>query len=209
MELHRIKQIGDYDPNLFNELYAKTRQLTKKLVHSIDCRRFNVTPDIVESWFDDKFMWVYFKYHKQMDGDLLLGHIINSLKMFKSRVLRKAYSPQSEFNQCLTDYGEDNSWLENIPDYSDTEFREELYAKMVSFMKKELPDDGLIVFELDSCPPEFITSKLSNPNSKAPAKLLCNFLDIAATKHNISYINALRSEIKETTKKAREFYSLA
>ena len=96
MEIHRLKPMKEgYSVQLFNDLYKQTSKLRKKLASQIDYRRYGVTPDIIESWFDDKFIYVFNKHFDNKDTDVLKGFIINSLQVFKYRVLRGAYSKEA------------------------------------------------------------------------------------------------------------------
>ena len=83
MELHRLKPMeSGYDSQLFNKLYKETTQLRKSLARQIDSRRFGVSDDVILSWFDDKFMFVFNKHFKDKEVDVLRGFIINSLQTF-------------------------------------------------------------------------------------------------------------------------------
>lgn len=99
MENHRLTQMKDYDPLVFGRIYQQTRPLVKTLIRGIDYSRFDVTPDIVESWFDDKFIFVFNKYCDKHNEDVLKGHIINALRLFRNRVLKSAYTKKAEFRQ--------------------------------------------------------------------------------------------------------------
>ena len=102
MELHRLKPMEEgYPVELFNKLYKETKYLRKSLTRQIDARRFGVSPDIVESWFDDKFIFVFNKHFKDKNEDVLKGFLINSLRTFKLRILRKAYQKEGEFFQSF------------------------------------------------------------------------------------------------------------
>lgn len=205
MELHRLKPMEDYDPKLFGELYSKTRGLVKKLSRNIDTKRFNVSQDILESWFDDKFIYVFNKYHKQYGKEVLLGHIINSLKLFKYRILKTAYSQQSDFNMSLQTVGDDNS-LDNIPEYDDLVFREELVNNMWNYMRANLDKDAFLIFELECCPPEYCLQRVKNRNSRISSKLYCEFLELDTTPETIKYIDYLRKVVSEETKRAGEYF---
>lgn len=49
-ELHRLTELKPYDEDLFNRLYKTCKPLIRRLVRGIDSRRFNVTPDIINSF---------------------------------------------------------------------------------------------------------------------------------------------------------------
>ena len=50
-ELHRLTEMVDYDPVIFNKLYRVVKPVIRNLVRQVDHRRFNVTPDIINSYF--------------------------------------------------------------------------------------------------------------------------------------------------------------
>ena len=65
-ELHRLTELKPYDEDLFNRLYKTCKPLIRGLVRGIDSRRFNVTPDIINSFFWDKFLYVFNKYQRPL-----------------------------------------------------------------------------------------------------------------------------------------------
>ncbi len=84
MEIHRLTPMKDgYSEVLFNKIYSETHNLRKSLANQIDPRRYGVSPDIILSWFDDKFIFVFNKHFSDKNPDILKGFIINSLKTFK------------------------------------------------------------------------------------------------------------------------------
>ena len=98
-ELHRLTELKPYDEDLFNRLYKTCKPLIRRLVRGIDSRRFNVTPDIINSFFWDKFLYVFNKYQSEYDEERLKATLLSSLQTFKSKLLRNAYTKQAEFNQ--------------------------------------------------------------------------------------------------------------
>ena len=97
MELHRLGELpSNFDSKLFNKLYKETQGLRINLANRIDHRRYGVSNDIILSWFDDKFIFVFNKYMGKRDEKHLKHSIINALSLFKCRILRKAYSGESE-----------------------------------------------------------------------------------------------------------------
>ena len=153
MEIHRLKPMKEnYDESLFNKLYKETEQLRNYLTFQIDSRRYGVTPDIIKSWFDDKFIWVFNKYYGDITNDQLKGRIINSLKTFKFRMLRKAYSKYNIYNNEVRLEGEHN--LINIIPMDNEISDHELFLEMaLKYLKKNLCDDAFLVLELDLNPP--------------------------------------------------------
>lgn len=207
MELHRLKPMQDYDQEVFARIYKDTRSLVKTLVRGIDYSRFDVTQDIIESWFDDKLLYVFNKYYGKYDEGVLKGHVINALKLFRYRVLKSAYTEKAAFRQNTIDLGEDNERINIIPDRSEPDTRDALLNLMYEFMKENLSKDAYLVFELQADPPEYFTSRLSKPTSRIPAKLICQFCEIEPTKDAIRYIGHLREEIQENIKRARMHFA--
>lgn len=211
MEIHRLKPMKKgYDEQLFNRLYKETESLRKSLVFQINPRRFGVTSDIIYSWFDDKFIWVFNKYYGTCTPDQLKGRMINSLSTFKFRVLRKAYSKNNLYaNEIdmmrLDDF--DASIANIIPDRTEMGNHDLFLELALTYLKKNLCDDALLVLDLELNPPPFIMERMSNPKTKIPAKLIAEYLDLEPSKDSIGFINDLRREIKYWTEEAKEYFS--
>ena len=104
-EIHRLKEISNYDRKEFEKLYKACTPLVKRLSKNIDHRRYDVTPDVIQSYFWDKFLYVYNKYKGEgYDYNRLRATLISALKTFKNKLLRNAYTKQAEFNQDLTSF---------------------------------------------------------------------------------------------------------
>jgi hypothetical protein len=210
MEIHRLKPMKEgYDQKLFNKLYKETESLRKTLTYQINPRRFGVTSDIVLSWFDDKFIWVFNKYADLITPDQLKGRMINSLSTFKFRILRKAYSKQNVYaNEInilrLDDY--DSSIANIIPDKLEIDNRDLFLELALKYLKNNLCDDALLVLEIELNPPPYIMVKMDNPKTKIPAKLIAEYLDLESNKDSINFINDLRKEIKLKVDKARDHF---
>lgn len=207
MELHRLKPMSDnYDKDLFNQLYSETENLRNSLVYQIDPRRYNVTKDIVKSWFDDKFIFVFSKYYGTMPNDRLKGYIINSLQIFKYRVLRKAYTKQyTEIN--LTPLEDDYDLINIIPDKNELSDHNLFLELALKFLKTTLSKEAFQIMEIELNPPPFIMNKMVNPKTKIPTKLIVGYLGIEDNKKTISYINSLRREINQGVVEAKEYFS--
>ena len=195
MEIHRLKEMPlDYDQELFNRLYKETESLRRSLVYQIDHRRYGVTPDIIKSWFDDKFIFVFTRYYGLEEG-FLKGRIINALKTFKLRVLRKAYSKYNINNNQVRLEGEINL-INIIPDKNEISDHELFLEMALKYLKKNLCDDAFLILSLELNPPPFILDKLHSSKTKIPAKLIAEYLDIDQDRDGLSYIADLRSEVK-------------
>jgi len=204
MEIHRLTPMKEgYDTRLFNQIYKDTEALRSLLTYQIDSRRYGVTPDIIKSWFDDKFIFVFNKYYGSMDNGQLKGMIINSLRTFKFRVLRKAYSKNNIYeNEISLD---DESKLINIIPIESEMSEHSLFLELaLTYLKKNLCDDAFLVLEIDLNPPPYIMSRLSTPKTKIPAKLIAEYLELEPNRDSILYINDLRSEINYWVEQAKE-----
>lgn len=206
MELHRLKPMQEgYDQALFNELYAKTHNLRESLIYQIDEHRFGVTKDELRSWFDDKFIFVFNKYFGTLDNKVLLGYIINSLQMFKFKVLRRSYQLNNSINLNSISM-DDLSMFNTIEDYKD-ENKELLFNLAMEFMKNNLSNEAWELLQIQLNPPLFIASKMKNPDTKIPAALVLQFLGEPNTASNRSLILSIRKEIAEVIEMAKSHFS--
>ena len=100
-ELHRLKPMQEYDEATFNRLYKVCKPVIRNLTRQIDYKRFNLTPDIIQSYFWDKMLFVFNKYYGECTEEHLKARILASLSTFKNKLLRSAYGEQAEYNQSL------------------------------------------------------------------------------------------------------------
>lgn len=205
MELHRLKPMPDgYDQKLFNELYAKTRNLRESLIYQIDESRFGVTKEEIRSWFDDKFIFVFSKYFGKMEPPILLGYLINSLKTFKLKVLRRSYQLNNSIN--LNTIGvEDLSMFNSLEDSKD-ENSELLFNLAMEFLQNNLSHEAWVLLNIQLNPPLFILSKLKNESSKIPGNLILEFLGEEVNTRNLEAIKILRKEINKAIETAQVFF---
>jgi len=206
MEIHRLTPMKEnYDPRLFNKLYKETEPLRNYLTYQIDHRRYGVTPDIIKSWFDDKFIFVYNKYHGDIEEGQLKGRIINALKTFKFRMLRKAYSKYNIYNNEVRLEGEHNL-INIIPIDNEISDHQVFLELALVYLKKNLCDDAFLVLEIELNPPPYILDKLSTSKTKIPSKLIAEYLDLESTRDSSLYINDLRSEVQYWIGEARDHF---
>lgn len=205
MEIQRLKPMKEgYDENLFNELYDKTKSLRQALIYHIDHRRFGVTKNEVASWFDDKFIYVFNKYYGEKDDKVLLGYIINSLKQFRNRVLRKAY--QEDIYQNIIRWDE-TDLVNIIPDKEEDSDKEVLSKLMFEFFSKRLSREAYQVFQVEVNPPLYILNHVKSSTSHIPAWLIADFLGWPPTKYSLKLINKYRKEIELTTLEAKSYFA--
>lgn len=206
-ELHRLKCMDDYDELRFNRLYRKLKPLIKKLAKNVDARRYNVSPDIIQSYFVDKFLFVFNKYQAEYDDNRLQATLISSLTTFKNRLLRKAYGEQSEYFQSLVSLDQlfDDSKEDNIPDEDlSRDTAKERANQLMAFMRKNLSPDAFLLFEVQIDPPPFIKAQMKTDMSKVSIMMLIDFFGLVRTKSSSNYISSLRKDIDFYIKKAGE-----
>ena len=210
MEIHRLTPMkSDYPVDLFNELHKETKQLRKTLSYQIDARRYGVTRDIIESWFDDKFLFVFNKHFQNMEREILKATLINSLRNFKMRILRKAYSEEGEFYNTSVTLDGEFDLINTIRD--DREFDDDNRSKLLDdYMRKHLSDNAYIIFRIQIDVPPYITSRLANNNSRITNDLIIEYLDINKGSYDksIRYVKNLKKEINKYIKLATEHFSL-
>lgn len=210
MEIHRLTRMREgYSQELFNKLYQETKPLRISLARQIDARRYNVTNDIIQSWFDDKFIFVFNKHFDNKQPEVLKGYIINALKTFKLRILRKAYNQEGLFHSSLVELEGESEIINYIPDRT-FETTESIFRDMVvEFMKEKLSDNAYLLFELQLDPPPYIINRIPKPSSKIPYDLIIDYLGIDFGDYNsdIRYAKKLRKEIAKAIKNAREYFN--
>jgi|LSQX01.2.fsa_nt_gb hypothetical protein len=205
MEIQRLKPMKPgYDEELFNDLYQKTKALRSSLVYHIDARRLGVTKDEISSWFDDKFIYVFNKYYGEKEPDVLLGYLINSLKQFRNRVLRKAYQESIYENVIRWD---EVDLINIIPDEKEDKDRDVLVKLMDEFFRKRLSMEAYQVLSIQLNPPLYIISKIKSSTSHIPAWLIAEFLGWPDTKYSLKLVNKFRKEIESTTLEAKAYFS--
>lgn len=202
MELHRLKEMqDDYDEELFNKIYKDCSKLMDNLTFGINPLYYGVTTDIIRSWFDDKFIYVYNKYYGEMSDKSLKSHIIKALQQFRCRVLRGAYTQYSKKNieMIRLDDEEYQRYNMDVIDDIEPEVDEELLAKVKDFMKQTLSEDAYFLFNLQLNPPPMV---LSNEKETLGEKW-ASFLDLPQEESTYIYLDKLREEISRGTKRCR------
>lgn len=198
MEEHRLKEMPKgYDQKLFNQLYRELKPLKKKLTYNIDARKFGVDAEEIQSWFDIKFIHAFCKYHSD---PRVKGYIINSLQMFKRKIISHSYHPKQELftmSSSWDDLGE--AFHEGLPD-SSPEPKPELDIAM-EYLKQKLSPNAFFILELELTPPTFFLDRKFNPEN------ILIYLDIAPTMENISFIVSLKTEIRQAIKAAKNHFS--
>jgi len=207
-EIHRLIELKPNFSNpknlkQFNDFYQRTQHLRLRLAFQIDHRRLGVTKDIILSWFDDKFIFVYNKYY-EIEPERLLGYIINSLRLYKNRILKKAY--QGNVYQNMVELEGESKIINTI---ANPEPEEDIRLEQAkNFLKTKLSEDAFFILTLELNPPPFIMWRIKNPNQRIPSRVITEYIDLGYSKNAINYVIQLRKEIQEAIIIAKKYFTL-
>lgn len=204
-ELHRLKTMQEnYDQQMFLRLYKVCKPVIRNLTKQIDYKRYNLTPDIISSYFWDKMLYVFNKYYGTCSEEHLKARILASLSTFKNKLLRSAYGEQAEYNQSLfklDDLFDNDKELED--DSEEEKAKSEMLEMMYNYMKEHLSIDAYMIFEVLLTPPPYIKERIKE-NGRITNLLLAEFFDMPKTNSSVKYISELRSDIQYWEDRAKE-----
>lgn len=204
-ELHRLKTMQEnYDQQMFLRLYKVCKPVIRNLTKQIDYKRYNLTPDIISSYFWDKMLYVFNKYYGTCSEEHLKARILASLSTFKNKLLRSAYGEQAEYNQALfklDDLFDNDKELED--DSEEEKAKSEMLDMMYNYMKEHLSMDAYMIFEVLLTPPPYIKERVKD-NGRITNLLLVEFFDMPKTNSSVKYISELRSDIQYWEDRAKE-----
>jgi len=210
LELNRLKPMPEvYDKQLFNTLYGKTENLRRKLASQIDCRRFGVSYEDILAEFDVKFIFVFNKFHEKPEN-ILLGMMLNSLKNFKCRILRSAYT--KKFSQNILQVDDVTTLEDNLYNSQPTTIDAHNYSEdLMGYMKEHLSMDAYSVLEIKLNPPPYIHNKLNTTKDsnlqKVPDHLILDYFDLGDSDQAYKYLSLLKKEIRNTINNAKTHFS--
>lgn len=198
-ELHRIKPLENYDGKLFAKLYKLCKPVIKNLVKQIDCRRYNVSKDVINSYFWDKMLFLFNRYYKESNGDVefLKAHILRGLSTYKYHLLQDAYTERAEYFQSLTSLDDlyDNN-KEDITAEEDNTYKDELLKTLYDYMGKHLSPDAMLIFECLMTPTDFLLERTDNGRVRITNYMLAEFFNLPKAKTYIQYISDLRHDVE-------------
>lgn len=198
-ELHRIKPLEKYDEKIFAKLYKLCKPVIKNLVKQIDCRRYNVSKDVINSYFWDKMLFLFNRYYEESEGNVefLKAHILRGLSTYKYHLLQEAYSERAEYFQSLTSLDElyDNN-KEDVTADDDSTYKEELLKTLYDYMSQHLSPDAILVFECLMTPTAFLLEKTDNGRVRITNAMLAEFFNLPKAKTSIQYISDLRHDVE-------------
>ena len=214
-ELHRLKSFTDYDPETFNKMYKEVKPLIVSLSYQINLKLFDVSRDIIQSYFEDKFLYVYNKYHTEYDYPRLKGVIILSLKTFKNKLLSRAYGEQANFFLNTARFEdmkydtmkdeedeEEDDFSLDIEDI-DYEDRNSFLEDAIKYIKKHLTEDEFLIFTAEMDPPEFFTSRIKRSRGRITLQHLMEFFGLPDNKRSKDFLKGAREKIKRVISETR------
>lgn len=201
-ELHRLKPMKDHDPKVFNRLYKICKPVIKNLSRQIDCKRFNLSPDIISSYFWDKMLFAFNKYYGTCTEEHLKARILSSLSTYKCHLLRYAYSGKAQYyqNQFSLESVFEND-KEILDDSEEQQMKNEMWDKLNDYMMDKLLPDAQLVWEVLVSPPPYIKERVKE-GRRITNLLLVDFFNMKHTKSSVKYISDLREDIKYWMEKA-------
>ena len=202
-EINRIKEFGDYDQKEFNELYKIAFSYIKKLSYNIDERRLNISKDLVQSFFMDKFLYIYNKYHKIYEFEQLKANVLSGLKNYSYRLMREGYTQRSEFNQSLVSFEDllDDSKMD-IQDEHSPEY-EYLSELLDNFMKDRLTPDEHLIWKVLIDPPLFFFKRIQKSKGKLSIPHLMEFFEFPRNRASYKYFSYALAKIYEVQEEAK------
>jgi hypothetical protein len=210
-ELHRLTAMPEsYDKDLFNHLYKISKPVIRRLASQIDTNRFNVSRDIIESYFWDKMLFIFNKYYGTCSNDHLQARILSGLSIFKNHLLHSAYTERAQFNQSLKSfedlYEDSNEDKEN--DFAEEEVDiplSEMSKKVWDYMMSKLHPDAQLVFEALFTPPPFLREYPDyKDGNRITNKMLIDFFALPHTNSSEKYIKELREDVNYWIERAKE-----
>lgn len=204
-ELHRVQPFTGDDEDRFEKFYKTCKPLIKSLTRQIDARRYGVDSSIIQSYFNDKLMYVFNKYKDKYEDEQLKATILSSLKTYKNKLLRSAYSQQSEFNQSCTSFEvlyEGDKEL--IDDDEESRYKEEKLSELREYLKKNLTMEEYLLFQTELNPPLYLKEKMVESRGRISILHLIDFFGLPRDKRSQLMITGMRNNIKDTLERAKD-----
>lgn len=205
-EIHRLKPMRDYDPECFNRMYKISKPVINNIVRHINAKRYGLSPDILQSYFFDKMLYVFNKYQGTCSEEHLKAKILLSLGVYKNKLLKKAYGENAENNintYSLEDlFEKDKEYVEEI-EVEDEGFSKVLLNRLHKYMREHLTLDAYLVFETLLTPPLFILERTGGVR-KITNTLILEYFEEPVNKNTLRYITEIRKDISYWLNKLRE-----
>lgn len=199
MEEHRLKEMPTgYDQRLFEDIFNKTSKLRNKLSNEISLDRFpGMERKDIKSWFNVKFIYAFQKYYPiHKDPEILKAHIIQSIQLFKCRILRKAYSKQNEIMM-------ESIAIDDCQEAYDIQLEQEDDSgiKLVLMnLNKKLNTGDFNVLLAQLYPPEYILHRIKPTQlNRIPAELIGEYFSMS-----IEEVHSTRKRIRKAIEDSKK-----
>lgn len=209
MEEHRLREMPkDYSVNDFNRLYEETKGLRINLARSIDPKVLGFgSYKEIESELDVKLIFAFSKYQGQYNYEVMKGHVIRALQLYKNRLLKVAAT--QKFQTIRNTDPLDNHLY--LYDTQESREREDKIDRVMGYMKRHLSKDAFLVFCADMDAPIYIKNRLEElgkkVDSKIPAGLIAEYFGWGDDNNALQKVSKLRSEVKREITLAIEFFN--
>lgn len=203
-EIHRLKPMRDYDPKVFQRMYKICKPVIRNLVRQIDVKRFNLTPDIIQSYFWDKMLFVFNKYYGTDTEEHLKAQILSSLSTYKSKLLRYAYTEKASYyqNQLQLEDLFDND-KELVDNTEEIQAHNDMWEMLNNYMNEHLNTDAKLVWEVMVTPPPYIKERIKD-GARITNLMLVEFFNMPRTRSSVRYFTELKEDIKFWLDKAKK-----
>ena len=203
-EIHRLKPMRDYDPKVFQRMYKICKPVIRNLVRQIDVKRFNLTPDIIQSYFWDKMLFVFNKYYGTDTEEHLKAQILSSLSTYKSKLLRYAYTEKASYyqNQLQLEDLFDND-KELVDNTEEIQAHNDMWEMLNNYMNEHLNTDAKLVWEVMVTPPPYIKERIKD-GTRITNLMLVEFFNMPRTRSSVRYFTELKDDIKFWLDKAKK-----
>ena len=196
-ELHRVKDCSALDRDRFETFFQKMKPLIRRLTMQVNPKKFGYPPDVIQSYFMDKFMFVFQKYQDCSDNKLN-AMLISSLTMYKNKLVRINYNSDSNFNESMVSL----DTLYSCGEEDDIEDRKESHYMrdiLWGYMKKHLSEDEFLIFQTELDPPDWFLSQ----GGRITNMSLIEFFNLPRDRKAYKIVSAMRHHIEEVLEEAK------
>tara|TARA_R110001632_G_scaffold124862_3_gene238022 strand:- start:76 stop:708 length:633 start_codon:yes stop_codon:yes gene_type:complete len=209
MEENRLQVMPDnYNVGDFEKLYKETKNLRWSLAKGINHHMFGYTPEDMYHEFDSKLIFAFQKYHDKYNYEIMKGHVIRALQLYRIRLLKIADNKKNQTVKNRSNTIDDYKGLSSPQEERKTQDRLDL---IIDYMKRHLSYDAFQVFCVDMEPPLYIKSKMEEldkkPHSKVPSGMIAEYFEWGNDNQALQKVTKLRAEVKRETQCAIEYFN--
>lgn len=200
-ELTRIKGRFNGDSQTFNNILQKAQPLINSLTHSTSINGFS--SDIIRTFYEDKLIYVFNKYYQDPEN-IILAKVLNSLSLYKIRLLYKARLDTISMDDLKLSY------FHNLAD--EDEDNRELFLNLgMSFIEKRLTEEAMAILQLKINPPQELINMIY-PKKVISLNAIANYIIETYDEGEVTYqqimayLKAINKQITSVIKEAGEYF---